>query len=233
MIEILEKIGLSLNESKVYLALLELGPSLAGKITEKSKVNRRTVYDILETLIERGLVSYVIGANRKVFEAASPRKFIEILKEKEKTIAESLPQMLEIQKSVKTKPSITMYEGKEGIKTVMDQFLLEAKEFVALTPLKAMLNLSKYYFPDVFDRRVEAGIKVRLLIDGEPLRKEMMEYKIIHKKFSTGYWIYNDKVMILSFPKKNPLAIVIENQDFADSMRVNFDLAWEGAKKQV
>lgn len=231
MKEALKKFGLSDNEADVYIACLELGSSSVTRISERANIYRTLTYEVLKSLTEKGLVSYVIKDRKKYFEAASPKKFVTILKEKEKAMNDIMSKMLDVQKSVKTKPSITMYEGKEGIKTVMEQFLLEAKEFIAMTPLKSMLNLSKYYFPDVFDRRVEAGIKVRLLIDGEPLRKELMQYRIIHKKFSTGYWVYNDKVMILSFPKKNPLAIVIENEDFADSMRVNFELAWEGAKK--
>ena len=41
----LEKIGLNLNEAKIYLALLELGQAQAGYISKKTQINRTTVYD--------------------------------------------------------------------------------------------------------------------------------------------------------------------------------------------
>ena len=48
--------GLTENESKVYLALLDLGPSLAGQISRKTGMHRRTVYDTTEMLIKKGLI---------------------------------------------------------------------------------------------------------------------------------------------------------------------------------
>ena len=50
--EELKQIGLTTNESKVYLALLDLGPSLAGQISRKTGLHRRTVYDTTEGLIK-------------------------------------------------------------------------------------------------------------------------------------------------------------------------------------
>ena len=78
----LQEAGLSNTEAKVYLSMLELGPALAGEITKKSAVNRTNVYDALERLIEKGLVTYVLSANRRVFEPVNPERLQEILKEK-------------------------------------------------------------------------------------------------------------------------------------------------------
>ena len=72
MIEELTRLGLTINESKVYLALLELGSTNAGKIIKKTKLHRNIVYDNLDKLIEKGLVSFVIIKNTKYFETTSP-----------------------------------------------------------------------------------------------------------------------------------------------------------------
>ena len=92
-LEILQDIGLSVTESKVYLALLELGNALAGEITKKSQINRTNVYDALERLIEKGLVTYVISANRKVFEPVNPERLKEILEEKQANFNTLLPEL--------------------------------------------------------------------------------------------------------------------------------------------
>ena len=66
---LLEELGLTKNESKVYLALLELGSTAAGPLIKKIGMHRAAVYDIIDLLTGKGLVSYVIKANRKYFEA--------------------------------------------------------------------------------------------------------------------------------------------------------------------
>ncbi|MBU1270375.1 MAG: helix-turn-helix domain-containing protein [Nanoarchaeota archaeon] len=84
-IDILEDLGLSEAEAKVYLALLETGSTLAGPIIKKTGLHRGTTYQILQRLIEKGLVSYVIKAGKRYFEATDPNRFLAILKEKERT----------------------------------------------------------------------------------------------------------------------------------------------------
>ena len=62
---LLSELGLTENESTVYEMLLRDGPSLAGKITQKTGIHRRNVYDCLERLNKKGLVGFVKENNRK------------------------------------------------------------------------------------------------------------------------------------------------------------------------
>ena len=98
--EILQSLGLTRNEINVYLTLLKMGSGLAGEITEKSGVHRRNVYDSIERLIKKGLVSFVIQNNRKYFHATDPNRFLGIIKEqkrelirKERDIRKILPEL--------------------------------------------------------------------------------------------------------------------------------------------
>jgi len=231
MEEALRNFGLSNNEIRVYKASLELGSSTVTNIAQRANIYRTLTYEILKSLSEKGLVSYVVKDRKKYFEAASPNKFISILKEKEKLIREILPDMLSIQKTVKTKPSITLYEGKEGVKTAFENILIETKDLLAITSKKAMLNLMKYYFPDFIRRRVKAKINIRLIINGKPLTLKYLDYRILKKEYSTGYWIYNNKLMIASFYEKNPVAIVIENEDIVKTMKIIFNIVWDSLSK--
>ena len=77
--EELKSAGLTDNESKIYLALIDLGPSLAGQISRKTGMYRRSVYDTIEMLIEKGLVSYILQNNRKIFQAANPERLLQII----------------------------------------------------------------------------------------------------------------------------------------------------------
>ena len=94
-LERLKQVGLTNNEALVYRALLEFGPSLAGQISRKAGLHRRTVYDTTEMLIKKGLLGYILKNNRRVFEAVSPKRFLEILEEKENQINE-IPNKIKI-----------------------------------------------------------------------------------------------------------------------------------------
>jgi len=72
--ETLKQIGLGHNESKVYLTLVKLGPSLAGKLAKEANIDRSACYDSLKALIKKGLVNYAIEANRRKFAASNPAR---------------------------------------------------------------------------------------------------------------------------------------------------------------
>src|SRR4030042_3315601 len=99
ILESLKKFGLSEKEAKVYLACLGLGASLASDISLKSSLPRTLIYDILERLIDLGLISYSVRDNKKYFTASDPKELVRIIKEKEKAIEEALPQLEKIQKN--------------------------------------------------------------------------------------------------------------------------------------
>src|SRR3972149_2204712 len=100
---VLREMGLGENESRVYLALLKYGPSLAGTISRKTGIHRRNVYDITERMIKKGIIGYILKNNRRFFEAVNPEKFLSILKEKESALLEGLPILNEIYSGSKEK----------------------------------------------------------------------------------------------------------------------------------
>ena len=78
-LKILKDVGLTDTEIKVYLALLSLGATSAGKIVEETGVYRKNLYDSLNKLIEKGLVTYVIEKKIKVFQPKIPDNLINYL----------------------------------------------------------------------------------------------------------------------------------------------------------
>src|SRR3989338_10375523 len=87
-LEILRKIGLSDGEISVYSALLEAGRTTVNELHEKTGIERRNIYDILNKLINRGLISYVIENKRRYFQIAHPNKIIGYVEEKENRLEE-------------------------------------------------------------------------------------------------------------------------------------------------
>src|SRR3989344_2308147 len=108
----LKEAGLTGNEETVYVALLDLGPSLAGKVSRKTGLHRRTVYDVTETLIQKGLVGYILENNRRIFTAVDPQHIIDAIEEKKNLL---LPIIQDLQKKFnanKRKEQTNFYKGK-------------------------------------------------------------------------------------------------------------------------
>lgn len=224
--EALKEFGLSEKEVKVYIALLRLGTSSVNRIAEKSMLQRTTTYDILKSLTEKGLVSHVVKEKKRYFEAADPNKLLNMLKEKEGKIAEIIPGLELIRKSIKEKPSITLYEGRAGMKTILEDILKTKKDFMCYASKKDLAKFFKYYFPHFVDERVKLGIKAKLILDAEPIAKELTEFKIINKKFKTATWIYGNRIAILTLEENEPVGIIIENEEIANTQRIVFEVMW-------
>lgn len=95
--EKLKEIGMSEKEAKVYIILLKMGSSTASKISKKSNLNRVTTYSLLESLKNKGFVSYSIKSGVKYFESADPKTLLSSLKEKKENLKSVLPKLKKIQ----------------------------------------------------------------------------------------------------------------------------------------
>ena len=70
--EILSKVGLTGQEARAYLALLELQQAQTGPLCKFTKIASSNIYAILDSLMQKGLVSYRVQNNIKVFMPAPP-----------------------------------------------------------------------------------------------------------------------------------------------------------------
>src|SRR3989338_6940485 len=91
---LLEKLGLTKGEIKVYLALNKLGESTIGPIGKESKVSKSKMYDILDRLIEKGLVGYITKDGTKYFMANDPHMILEYLERKESDLTQTKKQIV-------------------------------------------------------------------------------------------------------------------------------------------
>ncbi|MBW2965687.1 hypothetical protein KY342_01130, partial [Candidatus Woesearchaeota archaeon] len=113
--QILRDIGLSMNESKVFLALVELGQNTVGNISKKCKVHRTNVYDSLEKLKEKDLVVCIEKQGTKYFDAKNPKELISLLKKKEEKLKQILPQFLLDYKLAGKKTEAHIFEGMQAM----------------------------------------------------------------------------------------------------------------------
>jgi len=230
-IEELKQAGLTENESKVYLALIDLGPSLAGQISRKTGMHRRTVYDTTEMLIKKGLVGYMLKNNRRLFQASNPQRILEIIKEKENLLTPLISQLSEKFVSTKEKEETNFYKGKEGLKTVFED-QLNAKEILILGASPKAYEVLQFYFKWYDKKRKEKKIKARIISTSKSIKRiPLAEIRYLPEKYSNpvSVNIYQDKVAIILWAQV-PLAVVIKNREISEGYKNYFELMWKIAK---
>lgn len=241
ILEELQKIGLSEKEAQVYLACLEGREISASQIAFKTRIHRTLVYDILNKLKEIGLVSFIPRENRKYFNAASPYALLATLKEKESIVKKILPKLHEIEGLQAKSTRVAVFEGKEGMKTVMNDILsLHPMEFIGFGSSRSSVELIPAFMKQWHQSRVRKGIGMRFIYNNTTIARERV--KLLPKKLTqyrfmpipiplpTSTIVYGDKILLQSW-KSEPFSVVIQNQDMAENNRQYFEQLWRIAKK--
>ena len=130
--EILAELGLSKNESKIYLSLLEQGSATITKIAETSGVHRVNVYDSLGRLREKGLVGEMSQNGKREYQAAPPEALKNILREKERKLNQVMPQLELFQRLTDKKYQVEVYEGISYLRNLFLHFL-EIKQDILIS----------------------------------------------------------------------------------------------------
>jgi HTH-type transcriptional regulator, sugar sensing transcriptional regulator len=252
MLELLKNIGLTESESKVYLALLDLGTTTIGPIADKSDVSYSKIYLLLEKLIHKGLASYIAKEKTKYFTASNPKKILEYLQQKKNKIDELssdvqklLPQLEAKHDLFREKEYATVYEGYEGLKTIYYEGMEKMREGQEILLLGATMGISsdeKIYprmLKKIHQRREEKKIGLRVIFNQEfKNNKEIDFYKnqkhakvrFLLNDTSAGVNIQADRVLIIYWQKQEPKIFVIKSTVVADSFRKYFEVIWQQAK---
>ncbi len=239
MRETLKNIGLGHNESKIYLTLIKLGPSMAGRIAKESNIDRSACYDSLTALIKKGLVSYAIEANRKKFAAANPNRLMEYLKEKESLVDDVLPGLRDMFKSKEERSQVSMYKGLKGLKTVFDDILecARGQENLVIDSSGNFGEKMPYYLPHFTKSLEKNKITVRHIVrrdkekDLHPSKTTTLRFfsKTIGEQTITTN-IYADKIALILWTDI-PEAVIIKNKPAAEAYKNYFEVLWRNAKE--
>lgn len=251
----LESIGLTKSEINVYLALLELGSSTTGPIVDKSGAASSKIYEILDRLMQKGLVSFVIKAGTKYFEAADPQRLLDYVQEKEQQLKQQehdltqlLPELRLKQTLSKYKSEAQIYKGMKGLETAFkDVFRVCRKgDEVCVFVVGELDERLNAFFIRQYTERAKRSIKTKTIFSEAgrkyyESRKNLphFEGKVIGTTSSPAtVTVYGNKVNFrIGTDAENIVCMVIDNKQLAQSFKEQFDALWgqkvtvyEGAK---
>ncbi|MDP1695183.1 MAG: helix-turn-helix domain-containing protein [Candidatus Woesearchaeota archaeon] len=257
-LESIQQAGLTEGEAKVYLALLKLGSSTSGPIIEESGVANSIVYRILNSLIEKGLASYIVKEKTKYFKAADPKKIIdfieqkkELLDENKKSIESMLPQLLAMSSQI-DETNVQIFEGFNGFLSAWELCYTKLKkgdEYHSFGVYPLQEERFHLFWKRDHKRREKMGFKGKILFNQGTDKETLINrnnyrgcearYMPINIKTPAWFVVYKDitniSLQTRTFDKhgiitKKPLSIVILNQEIADTFEAYFQNLWKKSK---
>jgi predicted DNA-binding transcriptional regulator len=247
MQEILQNIGLSPNETKIYLALVKTGEMSVAEISSNTGIHRRNIYDTLDRLLEKGLVFVRASESENRYSPVDPNKLLEIVSEKRQGIEKILPTLEKEYKNQISGDQVYILKGIEGQKNIFrlvieagkDSYFVGAKGGwfdprldVARDNFFFQANKKKINFIQLFDAEV-----IKNLPNFPKHFPGKLKYRILPKAFSTNsvIHIFGDYVVTytglsVGVINNDVTFFVMKSHTLAQSYRTWFEFMWKMSK---
>jgi predicted DNA-binding transcriptional regulator len=244
---ILEKLGLSPNESKVYLSLIKMGESGVSEISKHSGIHRRNVYDTVRRLLNKGLVFEIITAKESLYSAVDPQKLRELLAEKQNQLELALPELSAIYNQHNSDYGTFVFEGHQGMKNIWRLIIDSKAKVYTLGGKGQWFDPSLKGDLDQFFKSVKKNkVTFHILFDHQALNrfpglkdyyKGNGKYRVLPSDYDTSctIHIFGEYVVIyngVGYGKLDPKCsfFIIKSLGIADSYRRWFEFMWTRSK---
>ena len=242
VIPLLKSIGFDDKEVSVYAAILPLGSASIRAIAEKTGINRGTVYDILEALSAKGLISSEKRGSKRKFIADSPEKVLEELEKSEKSIQlkkrkvqEAMPTLLSFYAKQGGRPTVEYFDDDQGIKTILEDVLETGRKLEEkMTYVYSSRPVRDYLyrlFPEFTREKIKFGIKTKVValgVGGDPKNFKMAERRWLKDEAPAYFLLYGSKIALISVAEdEKPFGVVISDEKIAKTQKIIFESLWE------
>lgn len=258
LIQELTELGLTERESKVYIALAQLGSGGVSDILKIASVPKSKIYEILQKLIDKGVCLESNSDYKKVYQAVNPAQALQgllrrredelsLLKKKTDRITEMI---LEFYRDPSKSMSFEFVQIIKNIDQVVNLYLTVRKkatrEFLEfnkppyISPPDVILHE-----PDEHASLVKKGVKIKIIHEFTVLSNQDFREVIAKEEEGGGQnrfvenlplkmaIIDSIKVLILMMDpirfKPLPIALLIEHPDLAATLKLIFMSMWEKA----
>lgn len=240
MKEYLLKLGFTEKEAKVYLALLEFGMQPASVLAKKTGFPKATIHFLCDNLTKSGYVRRSQKGRTQYFYADPDdlKKAKEKeLKKQQKALEEALPLLEECKNPFSSPPKVTFFEGLDGCKKAYWGLLESKTKILEFAAHDDLTKMGEQFMDDFIDERSKRNLHLDAIC---PENETHKKYKKQNKKqcrrtcmfpadkgeFFSSIGVFENKVLLLNL-YQDAFAILIENHEFAETMKTIFNMAWE------
>lgn len=240
----LKLLGLTDNEIKLYMSLLEVGENTVGPIIKKLNMHRQVAYDALEGLEKKNMVITSIQNNRTYFKIANPQNIIDNIKHREEIAMRLMPEIIDKLAGQKKGQDIKIYQGEKAYRDLVAKndelqptdsttYIISGGQgrFYELMKISGALEKSNKI-------REKKNIKTKILYSKDMKKilpedpRANSERRFLDQKISPpiSIQIWHDSINLISFGS-DIFVIEIKNEDFCQAYLNYFNIFWEIAKK--
>ena len=242
MLATLKKLGLSDKEIAVYTALLLLGSASVRTVSDASKINRGTSYDILKSLVKRGLVSYAPKSAKQLFVAEDPARLEHVLAEEQERLHTLegelhayIPELQSLFNRGGEKPVVRYFEGTSGIRSLLADVLgvmekQKEKLYYVYSSSTVRSHYSKAY-PNFTEDRIKRKIYVRAIAmgaGGATVGLDERKWLTKDESNSTYTLMYANHIAHIAMDASHQMVgVIIENKSMYETHKMIFNALWE------
>jgi sugar-specific transcriptional regulator TrmB len=247
----LEQIGLSTLEAQIYLAILHHGPVTAATIAQATGIKRPSVYPILTSLADRGLIASGAGYG-STFAAIAPDEALPALVRREKqTIAERERIANELAKTLTPlaadaesalHDTVQVLRTPQVITDRLDRLQIEARRQVEVIVKGPILNprLTNPAQQKAQQRGVQFKcLYERAIIDDSKIGPYLSDWisageeaRVYDGELPYKLMVLDSQIVVLTLVKQSgqSSALLVRHTPFAKSMNVLFKSFWDESK---
>lgn len=229
-------LGFHKNEVVVYLDLLMHGVSSAYELAQRTSIHRSNVYDILRSLISRGVVRERLDNKKKLFIASDPSSLVSFINLQQKEVKSILPDLDHYYSRPKQDSFVRLCRDLSSIKQELLSVLsLKKPIFILCTPFSISELLGPGFVSTFHSERLKKKIPLSCLYV-EPVTERIIEQNS-HPFTSARYCegkinldisllVCSDRVLFLFFSDRPISLLSVQHQSLADLIRLQFDSLW-------
>ena len=238
----LQEAGLSSNEARVYFALLKIGSSSASELVKEAGIHRVLVYDVLDRLVEKGLIGTVTRTNKRYYQAADPSELLEYIDRQKRELdarrdelSTMVPELQGLMRLAEKKEEVQVYRGIRGIITALDKFFAQKKSVYVFGSSGSTRDYLGHHFSKyrrhIRDNKIFGKMIYYESRMGGDAGFPGWDVRFLPDKYKNPLIVdVSGKMVLIMLFSGDVIGILIENQQIADSYMQYFNIMWEMAK---
>lgn len=245
---VLTSLGLTEAEALVYEILLENGPKTAHELVTLTELARGHLYNTLQSLKKRTLVTEDTTKAKTVFRAEDPACLHTLATTSLRTaqqvsahLTAVLPTLTSAYNLSTHKPVVQIFEGLEGAEeAIADTLTVKSGIIRAFLDAAAITGTLKKANKKYVRQRLQAGItkrilaadttKARAFFTSNPL--EQTEVRFLSKLpdgFHSTMQLYGGNILYITLRETKMISVIMRDPDIARMHQEQFDWLWEKA----
>lgn len=236
---LLKSLNLTDDQAAFYLASLELGQANIQELAKKSGVKRTSIYNFIDEMKERGFIQETRKKKRNVYSGVHPEQLVTMEQMRITELQRLMPELKAIYNKTQTKPRVTFYEGVEGLKETLADFIRVGKPMIGWADFSFRQKILGNFFDEFAPIRAKHNITYQAIVRdtsearawGKKNIGHLREHRYIEcEPFNTETLVYGDHVLMLSYQQK-AFAVLIEDANIAATLRIAWQQLWDRLPK--